>query len=318
MVNGLKNLGNTCFINSGMQCLAAFPEFIDLLTIEAAPGPVTSLMAHVLKEVNDASPPGNCSTILHLVKYLQDHMMCKHNEQGDTQEFILRILDRIHKECFKLHPHLTAQKEQVTTRSQHLRSIMETHWSYACTRDGGESAITRMWYGQYVSQVQCNSCKNITYSPEIFASINLMPPPNIRHATLKDCMTHYFAPETVEGFQCDACKRITLAEKTVRLWKLPRVLMIAMPPYMFQGFKVDCVQDIDVSKYCLDTEQQSSFSIQAVTSHVGNVHGGHYCATRKDATHSWHEFDDEVVKKAHEMSFGRPYLLFFKQNQLQS
>ncbi len=81
---GLPNIGNTCFINSVLQCFIYTPDFQEI---------IRNSEQHELKELIKLihNEPGN----FEIKKFIDSFEQFQRNEQHDAHEFITVLLDKI-------------------------------------------------------------------------------------------------------------------------------------------------------------------------------------------------------------------------------
>ncbi|KAK9831376.1 hypothetical protein WJX81_007244 [Elliptochloris bilobata] len=126
----------------------------------------------------------------------------------------------------------------------------ERSWAAAA---GGGSLIHDLFRGQLQSTIECQTCKRRSTMYDVFWELSLPlareAPPFPRSVlssgepkSVKHCLEAFFAGEKLEGgeaFFCTACKRHTTAIKTLRLHRLPRVLLLHIKRFKVLHERVD-------------------------------------------------------------------------------
>lgn len=291
-VCGILNHGNTCYINAGLQCLASCPGMLALArrVVTTRPPSVSHAVAHTLLLLRGPSDRQSVVDIRGLLSILQPRFRQRLQEQSDAQEFVLQLLDIMHREDVP-NPTLCGVPFTATSVAQleaAMRALSEPH-----------SEVASLFYGQCVSQVRCLKCAHVTHTPESFAVLNLVPPR--LPCSWDECLTHYFAPERIEGYACGACKCTAVAEKTLRLWRIPECLMIGcrIPP---GGLTIDLSPCVVPSAPALS--MGTTYHLTAMTCHEAH----HYYAVCRDRAGNWFTCNDAHVSPHAE---GRPCTLFF-------
>lgn len=182
-LTGLKNLGNTCYMNSMIQCLSA-----------------TIPVARFFKEgsykaaINRENPLGTkgvlADAVAQLIRSLWSEQyrflapvtfreaICrfapqfKGSDQHDSQEFLAFLLDGLHEDL-----NLVRQKpppiEFTPEREKELETLptqiaAEREWNIYLRRD--DSIIVRLLQGQYKSQLRCLTCGTVRWQCLVNAS----------------------------------------------------------------------------------------------------------------------------------------------------
>ncbi|KAG9058490.1 CSN-associated deubiquitinating enzyme Ubp12 [Serendipita sp. 407] len=190
---GLNNLGNTCFMNSVLQCLAHSPELTEYF-----------LTGFYRQELNPSNPLGTNETIAEAFGDLLDKIwrpishplvprefeqqlyrfapQFNGHAQHDAQEFLAFLLDGLHEDLNR-----APQKPYVGNSDwnggdeqepiQHAITAWDQH------KRLNDSTIVDLFQGQYKSTLICPECKNVsvTFDPFMFLTLPLPVQPPWEH-----------------------------------------------------------------------------------------------------------------------------------------
>ena len=180
---GLNNLGNTCYMNTGLQCLSN----CELLT--------KYFLGDYYKDfINKDNPIGSKGEIVEKYSQLIHHLWYGNNEcispiqfklafgkiynafndfrQQDSQEFISYLLDALHEDLNKVLKKPYIETKDLTPNLSEEEQFKIQKDLYLCRN---QSFIADLIYGFYKSTVFCpnENCKNIIKSFEPFNMITL-------------------------------------------------------------------------------------------------------------------------------------------------
>ena len=259
---GLANLGNTCYMNSAIQCVSALTKFRQHFLSEEF---VSAL--HGRKSSNSSgskSPPSSpvvspagqgkfaksFATLLKLMwcgkekctpsffkktvgQYSSRFAGCA---QQDSQEFLLFLLEHLHDDLNEATS--TAYKELPDTDSDTPDAeAARLWWDNHVERQS--SPVVKLFHGQYRGVVECTGCKHmsITYDPFILTSLPMKSTKDEKETiTVEDCFNLHMESESLSR-ECVKCK-VKEAKKTLRLWRLPRYLIVHLKRFQQNGTKI--------------------------------------------------------------------------------
>ena len=183
---GLQNLGNTCFMNTSLQCIANCYELS-----------MYFLKDYYKKDINVDNPIGTQGVLAHsyatLVKnlYYGDNQvyvprnfkraiatfqsMFTGYQQHDTQEFLNYLLDGLHEDLNRVLKKPLVSKDESKNVVDSVKSKNE--WIGFLRRN--QSVLVDLLYGQYKSTITC-PCSNISTTFDPFLSISLPLPHKVK------------------------------------------------------------------------------------------------------------------------------------------
>lgn len=317
-LRGLLNLGNTCYMNSILQCLSSTEDlvkyFINIYSKfinykSRTKGLVAKEFSNVIKNLwSQSGRSFPCQKFKDTIGEYKD--MFKHYDQQDSHEFLTILLDWLHDDLNQPEDNriiLGASKE-----------TGEEDWGH-WTKENN-SIIQQLFYGQQKSTVSCDTCfeKSVTFEP--FSSLSLPLPSEGNKCTLSDCLQLYLNGESICGWHCPKCKRSRDATKKLDIMRLPPYLIIHLKRFSSNGYKknsnVDFPEtDLDMSNYINGVEHRNwKYCLYGVSNHSGSLDGGHYTAScLKKSRNKWYKFDDVRVYEINSSTIcsSEAYILFY-------
>jgi ubiquitin carboxyl-terminal hydrolase 36/42 len=171
---GLVNLGNTCFLNSVLQCLVGTPALMNL--IGSKHSHEAMLNQHDIEQdwyvtfekslMRMLNSPGKSLRPIPFTKTVCDVIKThRHGEQEDAHEYLVNLLERLHKHAMDAYLKIHRLNEEWLKKNRHMDLT---------------SSINQIFGGIIRSQVMCKSCGNASNAYDPFTNLSL---------ELKDCST---------------------------------------------------------------------------------------------------------------------------------
>lgn len=187
-LTGLQNLGNTCFMNSSIQCLSntnfltkyfldeIFRNEINEDNALGTGGKLALQYAHLLTAMWYES--GSSTSPWSFKKVVGDFQpMFTGYEQHDSAELLTYVLDGLHEDLNRVHKKPYVEMPDFNGFSESDRA--QYQWQYFLLRN--QSIIVDLMYGQYKSTVECNKCGKISRTYDPFMMLSLPIPENQVH-----------------------------------------------------------------------------------------------------------------------------------------
>ena len=242
-IPGLRNLGNTCFMNSILQCLNNTTEFSECIRsgyININPnskfgsnGELTIELMELFKQMifpsnfKHISPKDLKNAV---IKHIPDFVEYK---QQDAHEFLVRFLDRVHadlNECANVPVFDPVSQDPNYYDKLHITSAVNRFWTLHIERN--KSIITDLFGGLIVSTLTCLHGGYISKALEAFTCLSL-PIQDSGRTSIAVSVNMFLKREKIEAsWQCLTCKQKRDAEKSTIIWKLPKILVIHLKRYL--------------------------------------------------------------------------------------
>ncbi|KAI1318824.1 Ubiquitin carboxyl-terminal hydrolase 36 [Mortierella claussenii] len=304
---GLNNLGNTCFLNSVLQCLTYTAPLANYLLSNHHSGTCKTtnfcmmclLEKHVTRcfshSMNEAIAP---KVIVGRLRNIGKQFRI--GRQEDSHEFARYLIDALQKSC------LMGYDSKLDNR------IKET------------TVIHQIFGGYFQSQVKCLKCGYESNTFETYLDVSL----DIRGAeSVQKAFRDYTKPELLSKsnqYKCDKCKVLVDARKQMTIYDAPKILCIHLKRFTFTGQKINRHVNFDTRlelNSVMSTNKKHpdlTYSLYAVLVHAGgSCHSGHYYCYVKSSNGIWYSMNDSHVSvvSLQTVLSQNAYMLFYTQDK---
>ncbi|PAN25438.1 hypothetical protein PAHAL_4G301300 [Panicum hallii] len=306
---GLQNLGNTCYLNSVLQCLTYTEPFAAYLQSGKHKSScrtsgfcaLCALQNHVKAALHST---GKIVTPSFIVKNLRCiSRSFRNSRQEDAHELMVNLLESMHKCCLP---------SGVPSESQ---SAYE------------KSLVHKIFGGRLRSQVKCTRCLHCSNKFDPFLDLSL---DIAKSTTLVRALQNFTEEELLDGgqkqYQCERCRQKVVAKKRFTIDKAPNVLTVHLK--RFSPFnprekidkKVEFQPVLDLKPFVSDSKGADfKYSLYGVLVHAGwNTQSGHYFCFVRTSSGMWHNLDDNQVRQVREADVLRQkaYMLFYVRDSI--
>ena len=181
---GLVNIGNTCFMNSALQCLSNCYELTKYFLLNfyendinqenrlGTGGQVVTIYRKLLDDLwlgdDDYINPNYFKRIFaHFVHKFSGYA------QQDSNEFLIYLLDKIHEDLntITVKPYIEMEGKKPEQTDEEVSKIW---WEKHLKREN--SIIVDLFHGQFKSTISCNICHQVCVSFDSYMFISLPIP----------------------------------------------------------------------------------------------------------------------------------------------
>ncbi|KAL1922380.1 uncharacterized protein VTP21DRAFT_9919 [Calcarisporiella thermophila] len=333
-VIGLRNLGNTCFMNAILQSLSNTIPLRDYFLVQFSPnipqganpqtsGPRTrktkslgefsicSEFCYLLREIWSGestviSPNSFFTTLCRAMPIFRGY------QQQDAQEFLRYLLDRMHTEL--------------------------------CSKVNNDNTIVmKLFRGILWNKVMCLHCGSKSDKEDPFLDLSLDIPERfaarrnkvlqrVDPCTVYDCLKAFTDVEELadtERYMCTKCQAKRRCTKKFTLKKLPEVLCLHIKRFRWTRHsrsKIDTyvrfpLEGLDVGAFAVEDRRTNIYDLYAAVVHHGSGPGsGHYTAYVLGVDSQWYHISDGRVTMVSPERLAEDvvYMLFYRRRKLKT
>ncbi|KAI8996409.1 cysteine proteinase [Trametes punicea] len=257
--SGLKNLGNTCYMNSTIQCLSATVPFarfftdgrwksaINMVNPMGTKGNLANAFANILRDMWQGEG-GTLSPVTFRRSLCSHAPQFSGSEQHDSQEFLSFLLDGLHEDLNRIiHKPKIMQTPEREAELERLPTQIASEQEWQIYRMRDDSLVVDFFQGQYRNRMECLTCHKTSTTYNTFMYLTL-PIPSVRgnsKVTLQQCIDAFVKEEVMDksdAWHCPHCKTLRKATKRLSLSRLPPVLLIHLKRFSAKGPFTDKIE----------------------------------------------------------------------------
>lgn len=209
---GLENLGNSCFLNSTLQCLLCCPIFANYLQSGHHSRNCSTVgfcafceLERLLSTLRGGRARDTVRPKAMVLNVRTMGKQFRRGRQEDAHEFLRCLLDSMQKACLRMVPPKQPRRVQETT------------------------AVHSLFGGHLRSQVKCKRCGHCSNKYEAYLDLSLEIAK--KADSIERAMQNFTAAEQLDGdnqYRCEKCDMLVDAAKRLTLHTLPKLLTVQL------------------------------------------------------------------------------------------
>uniref|UniRef100_A0A672FP12 Ubiquitin carboxyl-terminal hydrolase n=1 Tax=Salarias fasciatus TaxID=181472 RepID=A0A672FP12_SALFA len=351
---GLRNIGNTCFLNAVVQCLSHTRGLRDYCLLQSykrekfskEEAKLMEAFSQVLSGLWEAkgdavvNPRQLYSVFKDAVPYFSGY------SQQDAQEFLRFLLDKLHTEINR-RPYVRRVEREVEQKYARFRCVYSqakvstqlswlsvsplseeaaVMWKKHLERD--DSMIVDLFSGQLRSSLHCSVCSHYSNTFDVFCDLSLPIPKRSAagEVTLRECLDLFSQEEKLDkenSPMCERCNRRTECTKRLSIQRFPQVIVIHLNRFTTSRWSISKstvyvsfpLTNLDLGPYGPADCGSVLYDLYAICNHAGTVNMGHYTACCADEN-GWCFYNDSSVSPltVSQLQTNQAYVLFYQRS----
>lgn len=331
-LSGLKNLGNTCYMNSIIQILSHTYEFTECMIKKDFNGKyfakdkydLLKEWSKLLKQIwqkNEIQTPTDFLTEFQKFATTHQYENFTGYQQNDASEFLIIFIDYLH-ECLSREVEMNIVGSIKSSKDDLAKICYEKIKNMYSKK---YSEVLKIFYGINVTNIKSISSQEmLSRNAEPFFILNLPIPSEKKEVTIMDCMKKYLEEDQLD-YTNEKTNRQESCVKYFEFWNFPEILIISFNRFNYQNRKNHKTIYFPFDSFDLNglvkgynNEKEFVYDLYAICLHSGSALGGHYTSVVKNANGKWYHFNDSLVSEMniniHNL-YSKAYVLFYRKKK---
>ncbi len=333
-LSGLVNFGNTCYMNSAIQCLSHIEYFRDYFVSKKFGKDIQRNKEEInliiewykilngLWSENCIISPSSFRNEVRVLAFKQGvNLNLVGNGQNDVQEFIVFLITSLHNGLSK-KVNMNISGKIVNDLD---RMALEAFKSWKLFFKDDYSFMVDVFYGQHSSNIYSLDKKLLSTTYEPFCYLTLPIPNDSKTVVdIQDCIREYTNFEKLEGdnkWYDEKNKEYIECYKQIKFWSCPKILIVVLKRFQNDGSKNNTVvnfpfENLDLAGFSLGYgANKNKYKLRSISNHIGSLNGGHYFSyCLHPNNNKWYLFNDKIVKEIDTSNLvsDKAYCLFYE------
>lgn len=306
----IKNYGNNCYLNSGLQILVSCKIFVEELKKYNTTKTLTNLTKEAIHKLLNEKNYDPKEFLIYFSRINNEFALV----QSCSQNFIRNLLKKLNDELLLTNENLIVENEQYKPKSENenykYRSFIISNNIFP------ESSLLSIFSG--MTKSQCKSiCRHCNQSIEEFSFCYFIDQimyldNNKGVCNFSDVLEKNFEKNNLI-MNCPKCSREINMNEDTKIIKLPEILIFTLERYQGEFNEVEIKPDanIDMRKYVDTSGNRTKYELIAINIRLGKQKnfGHEICQVKRQG--KWFQLNDEKeekIKPYNNYSYG----LFYK------
>jgi ubiquitin C-terminal hydrolase len=319
---GLKNYGNSCYVNSSLQQLFSIPLFIESISKNKEGHELVTTLSNLWMSMNpmgktDQNTLGAASA--RDVKVVMDKLTdrFKGSQQRDSHEFLGELIDRIHDELSGNEENDASSSVDSNVMPSSTASANNDKNGIKLSQDEIVEPVDEFFRWNVQVCLECKSCGYSRSKEEMYRYLSIdvgdgnfnLRDPNFIQPKVDLCLKRFFSAEDRE-VNCEKCEEGKIATQTMKILSKPKVILLHLKRFFVaerqitekdnststeivlkkNKVPVELTTKLSIDKLLANESIETSlpsneYSLKSIVYHIGNTaNSGHYTtdALRKD------------------------------------
>eukprot|EP01060_Flectonema_neradi_P041570 TRINITY_DN990_c0_g2_i2.p1 TRINITY_DN990_c0_g2~~TRINITY_DN990_c0_g2_i2.p1 ORF type:complete len:498 (+),score=69.26 TRINITY_DN990_c0_g2_i2:508-2001(+) len=327
----LKNLGNTCYMNAGLQFLFHSSKFFESVCtstetdLQVANHNPLGTNGHVIKQVRNLFIAMNGGTALNeslineslrqFKRSFEDrHPSFAGYSQQCASEFLMNLINDLHEDtnmARNTQGVIPTMPEVTAPPSLSDADLLAASKQSVATID--KSPIYDLFSFQMMAILDCNACSSV--SRPVNSEMQLQLDLGVGSETmLEQCIRKHFSREYIYNWKCSTCNNRSGAMRRFRPHSPPPILVIVLKRFDENSNKnhiaVRFGEELDLTEHFED--DLAVYDLKGIINHESDeITSGHYTADVLGRNNTWYWVSDSARRLSSGPNFSTAYMLLF-------
>jgi ubiquitin C-terminal hydrolase len=257
-LNGIQNIGNTCYMNSAIQLLLNYKVIIKFLKSNNFYNKNLNIFKKFIYEYeNENAKPYNIKNLL----------SNKNNEfngfkQNDSHECLIELLDILEESINNEEKLRINNNQEIFILTIPISTLLDSIINF-----------------KMISNIKCSECNYISKT-NIKEKILSLP---ITQLSIQECIDDFQKIELLDEknkWFCDKCKKYVLAHKWLKIYKYPKYMTFQIKRFINSNGKF--IKNNNSINIPIELNMNNNiYELRSYIHHDGNINGGHYVNNTK-------------------------------------
>ena len=315
VICGIRNIGNNCYLNSGLQIIASCQELILELNKSNYVGNFVKLLKNAIKSLLEDNIYDPTNFIDYFSRHNSDFIR---GSQCCSQNFIRTLIKNINNDYKNSYYNLIQKNAKynpsyINEFKEYTKFINSNHIYPESRAQSIFSGITKSYS---FGKCKCGN-KIEQYSFSFFIDLNLYLDEINYRCSFSEVLKKNIGMENNLIMDCPYCKEEISLKETTKIIKLPEILIFTLERYQgpFNDVEIIPNETLEMGQYIDKSlkENETKYELFAINIRLGrNANFGHeICQVKRNM--KWYEINDSIGRKINRIGYNdASYGLFYR------